>query len=150
MIDLIAVLDRDTDAIVDEAAAALERSQQRHYAEAGAAAVRARMQRLLALVHTSVATRDLVPIIDHSTRLAQERFDAGFDIREVLTAFNVLEEAIWSKVVASLPPAEFANAIGLVGTVFGAGRDALACTYVSLASHQHVPSLDLTALFRGA
>ncbi|MDO8390929.1 MAG: hypothetical protein Q7V57_10600 [Actinomycetota bacterium] len=149
MIDPIAVLDREADAIITEAAAALERSQQRHYAEAGPQAVRERMQLLLGLVRESVSTHDLVPIVEYSTRLAHERFDAGFDIREVLTAFNVLEETIWGKVLEAVPAAEFANAIGLVGTVFGAGRDALSCTYVSLASKQHVPSLDLSALFRG-
>jgi len=149
MIDPITVLDNEAVAIVTEATAALERSQQRHYAAVGADAVHDRLQLLLELVRKSLITRDLVPIVEYSTRLAHERFDAGFDIREVLTAFNVLEEAIWGKVLEALPPAEFANAIGMVGTVFGAGRDALSCTYVSLASQQHVPSLDLTALFRG-
>jgi hypothetical protein len=33
--------------------------------------------------------------------------------------------------------------------VVGAGKDALAREYVSMASHRHVPSLDLSALFRG-
>lgn len=150
MIDPITVLDNEAVAIVNDATAALERSQQRHYAAAGPDKVHDRLQLLLELVRKSVITRDLVPIVEYSTRLAHERFDAGFDIREVLTAFNVLEEAIWSKVVEALPPEEFANAIGMIGTVFGAGRDALACTYVSIASQQHVPSLDLTALFRGA
>ena len=42
MSDPIAVLDREADAIVAEAATALERSQQKHYAEAGPDAVRDR------------------------------------------------------------------------------------------------------------
>lgn len=149
MIDPIAVLEREADAIVTEAAAALERSQQRHYDEAGPDAVRERLRLLLDLANKSIATHDLVPMVEYSTRLAHERFDAGFDIREVLTAFNVLEETVWGKVLDAVPPAEFAQAIGLVGTVFGAGRDALSCTYVSLASQHHVASLDLSALFRG-
>jgi hypothetical protein len=41
-----------------------------------------------------------------------------------------------------------AEAAGLLTTVLGAGKDALARTYVSLASEQHVPSLDLGALFQ--
>jgi len=36
------------------------------------------------------------------------------------------------------------------GTILGSGKDALARTWVSLATSQHVPSLDLTALFEGA
>ncbi|MBI4934956.1 MAG: hypothetical protein HY828_13830 [Actinobacteria bacterium] len=147
MADVLEVLTHEADAIVESAAAAL--SDVRHYSEAGPDAARLRVRQLFDLVVESVSTRDLVPMIDHATRVAHERFEAGFDIREVQTAFNVLEEAIWVKVIDATPPRDLADALGLVGTALGAGRDALACTYVSLASHQHVPSLDLTALFRG-
>jgi len=149
MIDVIEVLTKEGDAIIDDAAAALERSNLRHYTEAGPELTRDRLAQLFALVLNSVTTRDLVPMIDYSTSVAHERFAAGFDIHEVQTAFNVLEEAIWTRVVDAIPPRDLAQSIGLVGTVLGQGRDALACTYVSLATHQHVPSLNLTALFRG-
>lgn len=149
MVDVIEVLTEEGEAIVDSAAMALERSNLRHYTEAGPEAARERLAKLLALVLESVTTRDLVPMIDHANRIAHERFAAGYDIHEVQTAFNVLEEAIWGRVVDAIPPRDLAQAIGLVGTVLGTGRDTLACTYVSLASHQHVPSLDLSALFRG-
>jgi hypothetical protein len=149
MVDVIEVLTEEGEAIVDSAAMALERSNLRHYTEAGPEAARERLAKLLALVLESVTTRDLVPMIEHANLIAHERFAAGFDIHEVQTAFNVLEEAIWGRVVDAIPPRDLAQAIGLVGTVLGTGRDTLACTYVSLASHQHVPSLDLSALFRG-
>lgn len=149
MADVFEVLTQEGDAIVDAAANALERSGLRHYAEAGPDAARDRLEQLYSLVVASVSARDLVPMIEHSTRIAHERFDAGFDISEVQTAFNVLEEAIWVSVIEATAPRDLAEALGLVGTVLGAGRDALACTYVSLATHQHVPSLDLSALFRG-
>ena len=57
----------------------------------------AHLGEMYALVVASVLTRDLVPMIDHSNRVARERFEAGFDISEVQTAFNVLEEEIWAK-----------------------------------------------------
>jgi len=47
------------------------------------------------------------------------------------------------------PPDELAEAVGLLSTILGFGKDALARTYVSLASHRRVPSLDLSALFSG-
>jgi hypothetical protein len=149
MVDVIEVLTKEGDAILDSAALALERSHLHHYVEAGPEVSRERLGQLLALVTVSISQRDLVPMIEHATRVAHDRFDAGFDIREVQTAFNVLEEAIWDRVVDAIPPRDLAEAIGMVGTVLGTGKDALARTYVSLASHQHVPSLDLSALFRG-
>ena len=65
------------------------------------------------------------------------------------TAFNTLEEAMWTRVIAAVPPADLAEAIGLLSTILGFGKDALARRYVSLASQRHVPTLDLTAMFAG-
>ncbi|MDQ1425434.1 MAG: hypothetical protein QOD72_2932 [Acidimicrobiaceae bacterium] len=147
--DVIEVLTSEGDAILSSAVLALERSHLRHYTEAGPEATRERLGKLFALVVASITERDLVPMIDYANQIANDRFADGFDIREVQTAFNVLEEAIWDRVVDSIPPRDLAQAIGMVGTVLGTGKDALARSYVSLASHQHVPSLDLSALFRG-
>jgi ribulose 1,5-bisphosphate synthetase/thiazole synthase len=67
----------------------------------------------------------------------------------VLTAFNVLEEALWRRTIAEATPAQLVDAIGMISTVLGAGKSSLSCAYVALASRGRVPSLDLTALFRG-
>jgi hypothetical protein len=88
-------------------------------------------------------------MLSYAEQVAEERFNAGYDLSEVQTAFNTLEEATWSRVFAELEPAEFAQALGLVSTVLGAAKDALARTYVSLATNAHAPSLDLHALFEG-
>jgi hypothetical protein len=146
---LVDVLMSDADGVVDDAALALGRSNELHYAQIGPEGSRALLADLLGLIASSITHRDLVPMIDYATRIANERFDAGFDIREVQRAFHVMEEAIWTRVIAATPPEELAQSLGLVSTVVGAGRDALARTYVSRASQQHVPSLDLSALFRG-
>lgn len=146
---VLGVLTDQSDIILDRSVQALQRSNERHYAQDGSDVARERLTRLLELVTTSVEQRDLVPMVDHATAVANERFDAGFDISEVQCAFHVLEEAIWDRIVNSVPHGELAESLGLVGTVLGAGRDALARTYVSRASKQHVSSLDLGALFRG-
>jgi hypothetical protein len=61
----------------------------------------------------------------------------------------VLEESIWRTVIPNLSGGELAEATGLIGTVLGAGKEELACRWVSLATKVHVPSLDLSALFKG-
>jgi len=61
----------------------------------------------------------------------------------------VLEESMWRQVTTKVPAEELSESLGLLTTVLGVGKDALARTYVSLASHQHVQSLDLRAMFRG-
>ncbi len=147
--DLTALLEHDAVAIVDEAAGALERSHLPHYEEAGAAERRRRLEGLFDVVRASLRDRDLIPMHVYAEHVAEERFAAGVGIAEVQTAFNVLEEVLWRRVVAAAAPDELADAIGLVSTVLGTGKDSLARTYVALASKGRVPSLDLTALFRG-
>jgi len=85
----------------------------------------------------------------HGRSRREERFGSGYDLSEVQAAFSALEAAIWARVLLLLPPDRFARMLGLVTTVLGAGRDALAQN-VSLATDDRAPSLDLRALFGGA
>lgn len=136
-------------AIVDAADAALERAHLSHYEAVGGETRRQRLEQLFDLVARAVAERNLTPVLHSAEQIARERFAAGFDLLEVQAAFNVLEEALWRTLVAEVPPAALGEALGLVGTALGAGKDRLAATYVALASRTHTPSLDLRALFAG-
>jgi len=136
--------------ILDEASEALQRAHLAHYEASGPEDSRRRLKNLFLLVLDCLGDRTLSPICRFAEDVAKARFDAGFDIAEVQTAFNVLEEAIWHVVITRVPPEDLAEATGLVGTVLGAGKDVLARTWVSLATSRHVPSLDLSALFEGA
>ena len=147
--NLLDMLHQQETLIIDEAADALNRSHLKHYTAAGAAWNRERLADLFRLTRDCVAGRDLIPLLTYMEQIAQERFAAGFDIHEVQTAVNVLEESIWRHISQTLPPADLAEAFGLVGTVLGAGKDALARAYVSLASQSKAPSLNLSALFAG-
>ncbi len=142
-------LTHEREAIVDAAEAALARMHHRHYESAGASEVRQRLEALYNHLLDALRSRDLGPIVAHAEQVAQERFNAGYDLSEVQAAFNTLEEATWSRVFAELQPAQFAEALGLVSTILGAAKDALARKYVSLATSTHAPSLDLQALFAG-
>jgi hypothetical protein len=147
--DVVVLLTNARSDVLDEAFAALESSHIAHYQAAGEPLTRQRLGDLHDLVVSSIRDRDLSPVVTYAETVAAERFHSGFDISEVQTAFNSLEEAMWRRLVADEPHAELAQAIGLLSTVLGAGKDALARTYVSLAGHRKVPSLDLTALFDG-
>ena len=143
------LLNQSEESILDEALSDLQRAHAHHYEKAGETFTRERLANLFGLVVTASETRSLASLSAYADRIATERFDAGFDISEVQTAFNSLEEAMWRRVVAAEPPNELAEAIGLLSTVLGFGKDTVARKYVSLASAKHVPSLDLKALFAG-
>jgi hypothetical protein len=142
-------LARERDEIVAAADAALRRAHAQHYEAAGEPEIRLRLVALYDRLLEALAQRDLAAIVSHAERVAEERFDAGYDLSEVQTAFNALEEATWARAIEVLDPAELAEALGLVSTILGAGKDALARRYVSLATRTHAPSLDLRALFTG-
>jgi hypothetical protein len=147
--DLAALLLESESSILDEAFSVLDRSHVTHYEAAGEAFTRQKLAELFRLVVSEIGARDLAAMSRYSDHIATERFNQGFDISEVQAAFNALEQAMWRRMVAQTPPDELAEATGLLSTVLGFGKDALARKYVSLASHRHVPSLDMSALFGG-
>ena len=147
--NLTQLLQEKREEIVNAAATSLNRSHLPHYEQVGPDESHERLARLYDLIQQSIEQRHLEEIIDYAERIAQERFAAGYDLLELQTAFNVLEEAIWHHLIAACPPAELAEAIGLVSTVQGAAKDALARQYVSLASQTKVTTLNLGALFGG-
>ena len=139
--ELMELLEIQGEQIVDEATNALARSNLAHYNEAGYEVGHDRLAELYRLTVSGISDRDLVPI--------HERFHAGYAIREVQIAINVLEEAIWNHIVRDVPPHQLGESLGLVSTVLGAAKDSLARAYVSLAGKSKAPSLDLSALFEG-
>ncbi len=143
------MLQKSRSSIVDESYNVLDRSHIHHYETAGEVLTRERLEGLFDLVVTAIGNRDLSGMSTYAVTVAEERFGQGFDIGEVQAAFNALEESMWRQVVASAAPQELAQATGLLSTVLGFGKDVLARTYVSLASQEHVRSLDLTAMFAG-
>ncbi len=147
--DVAALLVTQEAEVLDEAYVALERSHVTHYEAAGESFTRKGLTDLFHLVVASIGDRDLAEMSVYAEKVAEQRFGQGFDISEVQMAFNALEEAMWRRVVADTPPDELADAVGLLSTVLGFGKDALARKYVSLASERHVSSLDLSALFAG-
>ncbi len=147
--DLSKLLHEHMNEILTEAENSLSRAHLTHYEKAGEEHNRQKLKALYVLSVRAIAEKNLGPMLSHAEEIARERYEAGFDLSEVQTAFNVLEESAWRFIMRSLPPAEFGEAIGLISTVLGAGKDMLGRTYVTLASKSKPPSLDLRSLFAG-
>jgi hypothetical protein len=148
-VDTAGFLARERVAIIREAREGLALLHERHYESAGDAMLEERLNLLFDQLVDAVAARDLSAVVAYAGTVAQERFEAGYDLSEVQAAFNALESATWRRILADLAVDDLAEALGLVSTVFGAAKDALGRRYVSLATHTRAPSLDLRALFAG-
>lgn len=147
--NLTELLQTQSNEILKTAFESVKRSQLKNYEKAGDEHIHQRLKALFVLSVRAIKERNLGPMITHAENVAHERFSAGYDLSEVQTAFNVLEETIWISILQYLPATEYAEAFGLVGTVLGAGKDSLARRYVSLASQTKATSLNLQSMFSG-
>lgn len=148
--DFVQFLHDLTDEILADSESAVKRAHLKHYETDGPDVIHQRLKALYVLTVRGVQERNLGPMMAYADQIATERFKAGYDLWEVQTAFNVLEEAIWKRIFQKMPPRDVAEALGLVSTVLGAGKDSLACAYVALATKTRTPSLNLRAMFSGA
>ena len=135
--------------IINEAFELLQRSHLKHYDSSRADENWQRLAKLLDLTVNGIQTKSFVEMITYSEKVAKERYESGFDLHEVHTAYNVIEEVMWKKIINETEPAHLAEALGLISTILGTGKESLALSYVSLASKQKAKSLNLTQLFKG-
>jgi hypothetical protein len=142
------LINNQTD-IINEAFTYLQRSHLKHYDTSRADDNWQRLAKLFDLTLNGIKNRSLIEMVTYSEKIAKERYESGFNLHEVHTAYNVLEESIWKAIVKEVDSTELAESLGLIGTVLGTGKEALAIAYVSLASKQKVKSLNLTQLFKG-
>ena len=148
--ELLTLLERSRAQALEDAVRGLSRGTLPHYTASRAEQNLERLARLYDLATACVESCSLLPMTAYAREVARERYRDGFDLDEVHAAFNVLEEILWREITARLEPPQFPHALGLVSTVLGAGKQALALEYVALASrNRDVQSLDLTALFKG-
>ena len=132
-----AVLASAGDRVVNEAAAALERHHQANASSPDER--RSYLRGLFELVVQCAHEGHAEPIIASSEQLAADRFVAGFDISEIQGTFNALEEVLWSHIASTFAGDQRIEALRLVNSILGAGKDALARTYVAQASRGGSP-----------
>lgn len=137
------------DAALDDARAALECARLQHYSSSGPEENAERLSALFDALEECAENHTVLPMVTHAEQVARERHGHGFGLAEVLTAFNVLEEALWRRLADAVTPLDYPEALGLVATVLGAGKQALSLQYVALAKHTGEESVDVEALLGG-
>lgn len=144
---LIELLQRDQEQIIRDAVATLQRrAAQSPYHSSSTFKNQERLRHLYLIMMECLMERQVVTITEYARQLARERFSQGFDLPQVQLAFNALEETIWQHITANLAPSDYPEAFGIISTALGAGKDALASEYVSLATQEHSPTLNLDRL----
>jgi hypothetical protein len=145
--NLAELIREKADILVNGAVAELHQARLQHYEEEGIQAAKERLTTLLDETLSCLDARRADPIIDWATRVGHERFAAGYDLFEVQTAINVLEEALWKRILSSVGPDDLAHALGLINAILSTAKDTLARTYVSLATNKETPQMNTKELW---
>jgi len=136
--------------LVDEAYGTIEPVKLQGYTKVGEEKTKQKLTKLLEEIILCVKERNMIPILQYSEQIARERYHSGYDLHQIQTAINALEESVWKKIFENIPSQNLAESLGLVSTVIGACKDNLARTYVSLTAKTKTPLLNLQALFKGS
>ena len=104
LMELTELLRERSDDLVAEAMAELRQAHLKHYEAESRSTVRERLATLLDLTLQCLSCGRADSMIDYTTRVARERFAGGYDLLEVQTAMNVLEETLWKRILASMEP----------------------------------------------
>lgn len=130
--NLLEVLEKSDENIINDATAAMNKFRMRHY-DGDVKKFHGKIALLFDHVLRGVKERSVIPMVSYVEQIAEQRFYSGFDLQEVQTAFNVLEEHIWKYVLEDVPLGSQAEALSLVSSIIGNGKDALARTFYQLA-----------------
>jgi methylmalonyl-CoA decarboxylase len=131
--DAAAVLASAEDQVIDDAVAALAQRDQARPRSPGPDGRRRDVRQHFRLVLRCVRAGRAEPIIRPSEQIAAHCYAAGIDLTEAQGAFSVLAEVLWRRLAGALDGEQLVAALGLLHAIAGAGKDAMARTYVALA-----------------
>jgi hypothetical protein len=121
--------------IIDES---LCRAGSRDQESSGVGDTRHRLEKLYAVTLECVKRNDLTPMLQYARQVTREHYPNNYDLKEVQTAFGLLEQEIRKQITAELQPVDYPKALGLTSTVLGAGKQALAAEYFLSLAHETV------------
>ena len=131
--DASAVLASVEDRVIDEAVAALARGDQADRPP-GPDGRRREVRQLFGLVLRCVRAGRAEPVIRPCEQIAAHCYAAGTDLAEVQGPFTVLAEVLWRQLADAMAGEQLVQTLGLLTAIAGAGKDAMARTYVALAT----------------
>ena len=131
--DASAVLASVEDRVIDEAVSTLARGDQAGRTP-GPDGHRREVRQLFGLVLHCMRAGRAELVIRPCEQIAAHCYAAGTDLAEVQGPFTVLAEVLWRRLADALAGEQLVQALGLLNIIAGAGKDAIARTYVALAT----------------
>lgn len=127
--------------IIEEASNVLVCIPLKHYKASNVKKNNERLTILLKYTADSIKSKNLYPMIKYAKQIAKERYKDNFDLQEIQIVFNILEEIIWKNITDEIESIDYPEAFGLASTILGAGKEAMAVQYFSLANKRKKHSI---------
>ena len=125
------LLKTNPDKILFDATEFLVRSNLEHYNRLNPERVRARLARLYFITRECVELNSNDPIKKYIEDVAKERFESGYELYEVQTAINILEECLWKNIVDRVNINEQVSGLFRSHEILCAAKGTLAKSYVT-------------------
>jgi hypothetical protein len=148
--NIITLLEKNLDFVVEKSCTQICEVKLKGYAKSGSIMTKQKLTSLYKKVIECAKKKELIPMLHYTEKIAKERFASGYDLHEVQTAINSLEENIWQLIFKDIKPDKLAESLGLVSSILGAGKDNLARNYVALATKTKVSTINLQNLLSGS
>lgn len=148
--DIISLLEKNKDFVVENSCRQINEVRLSGYTKAGENITKQKLATLYKKVIECAEKKDVIPMLNYTEKIAKERFASGYDLHQVQTAINSLEENIWQVIFKNVKPNKLAESLGLVSSILGAGKDNLARNYVALATKTKASTINLQSLLSGS
>ena len=96
-----------------------------------------------------VKYQNIIQITKYADKISRMRYKSNFDLYEIQTIVNLLQEVIWKNLCQVLPQNEVSSNLALISSILGAFKDAIACSYVEMANGKKIETYDVESLFHG-
>jgi hypothetical protein len=118
------------DKILFDATEFLVRSNLEHYNKLNPLTIRAKLGKLFYVVRECAERNDNEPVRKYVKEIAPSRFESGYELYEVQTAINILEECFWKNIIDKVDSSERMNALVKSHEILCAAKNVLARSYV--------------------
>lgn len=130
---LLEMLYNKPDLILLDSTDCLVRAHLEHYEAITPELIRSRLNRLLQALTKCVEINSTDGMIKYMNKVSDERFEVGYEVHEVQTAINILEECLWKKIQQHVDNDQQTAAMKQVTRILDTAKEELASEYALLS-----------------
>ncbi len=130
---LIELLHNKPDMILLDSTDNLVRSNLKHYKKLNPENIRIRLMKLFHTLIECVEAGSCDQMVKFMERVSEERYESGFEINEVQTAINILEESLWRQIGKFVDSDKQVSAMKEVTCILTKAKEELANEYALLS-----------------